>query len=162
MYQLFYCASQTVVWLDEVSNDSEEALDLVNLCGRGDETELTDTIFDIKAMQRCFDEGNILSSRQHEEFLKLANLFAQPWWRRVWVIQEMAFSENATMICGRKELQCSLFTRANDRLWACYQAALSGREFDVATHYKLLNISLSTERMSVLLCRFFNLAVLMK
>lgn len=45
-----------------------------------------------------------LDNTDYEEFDKIRSLFFRPWWRRVWVIQEITLARRANIICGHDNL----------------------------------------------------------
>jgi hypothetical protein len=95
MAAIYTCAAHVDAWL-------------------GDDEELQETVFPsienifrhLYAQQWKGREGNntysSLPDRRH--IASLPRLFEQSYWRRVWIIQELAFGGEITLICGSKTL----------------------------------------------------------
>lgn len=47
----------------------------------------------------------------NEVWLAMAKLFENPYWRRVWIIRELAFGREVQLICGSKAIPFSYLTK---------------------------------------------------
>ena len=107
MGKIFGSAWRVVAWLGEASDDSDTAMDFVRMIEQG---------------LGLFNEyGEPLSPK--ETWLALHNLWARPYWGRVWIIQELASAMvkekpmwipryHAEIGCGRKWLRLNIFQNA--------------------------------------------------
>lgn len=107
MGKIFSSAWRVVAWLGEASHDSDTAMDFVRMIEQG---------------LGLFNEyGEPLSPK--EKWLALHNLWARPYWGRVWIIQELASAMvkekpvwipryHAEIGCGRKWLRLNIFQNA--------------------------------------------------
>jgi hypothetical protein len=83
------------IWLSEASSDSDQNIELVEQVSQlGNPDQLVK------------DNGAV------EKWRSLSNLVGRPWFPRRWVVQEVAFSRDATVCCGTKEARWSDFSDA--------------------------------------------------
>lgn len=92
MHMIYNFATKVIIWLGEQSYDSEIGFDLLELASKSDD-EKKGSIFDPSS-----------TADNSSNWKALANIFDRPWWKRLWVIQEVAFSRGALMKCGQREM----------------------------------------------------------
>jgi hypothetical protein len=87
MREIYYCAQEVLIWLGPESEDSLLAFELIDL------------------LARSFREGEHLFPSSEEDIGRplweaYTSLCGRPWFRRVWVRQEVAVARKATLMCG--------------------------------------------------------------
>ena len=111
MGQVYRQASSTIIWLGEESEHSNRALHLLEHLG-GFEEKMKSvnrhenfSAFDLRDLMPE-DSSELMSFEQLDEhdWTALYDLFERPWWKRVWVIQEVTYSRDARLICGAKSI----------------------------------------------------------
>lgn len=99
MDQIFSNAQQTIVWLGQASEDSDFALAFIPTINQAlNDLEGSESVTDTMLLQKTATQPDSPS------WVALGNLFARPWFQRVWVIQEVALSRTAHMVCGERKL----------------------------------------------------------
>ena len=102
MYAIFRKADQVVVWLGEEEDDSDIAL--AHLDSLGQQFEVDWMRFGITSTSDC--DSRHLSPDYVPRYDRrisygLLHLFARPWLRKLWVVQEVhASNSNAILMCG--------------------------------------------------------------
>lgn len=91
MTRIYRKATGVHIWLGEHADDSEMAFEVANQLA--DQTPRGPGHADIK-----YPETTVEQRIAHRR--ALAKLCARPWWRRVWVRQEVAVASEATVHCG--------------------------------------------------------------
>ncbi|KAF2191691.1 HET-domain-containing protein [Zopfia rhizophila CBS 207.26] len=96
MGKIYTGAERVIVWLDEETFDSGMAIDFI--------PHLT-------VVARVDVETVWLSLLSQDEFLRqmssLIHLFSRPWWKRTWVIQEVALAKDVVVLCGSRHIPWS-------------------------------------------------------
>lgn len=88
MGQVYKTASSVVVWLGNAANESDEACDIIS--GMANLTE---------AWIRNWKAENF----EVLNWSSIYHLLNRPYWRRVWIIQELAMNrDNTTFLCGNR------------------------------------------------------------
>jgi Heterokaryon incompatibility protein (HET) len=108
MTSIYQLASQVLIWLGPSQHDSDLAMDVIN--GRD--------IFNIPGEDReprAFNLGNVIAvvegSPTEKESIAVFRLLNQPWWTRVWCLQEVAVANSDPVIlCGHKSVPWSAYT----------------------------------------------------
>jgi hypothetical protein len=96
MNRIYRVASQVVIFL-------------------GEGNEATDLVMDIIRMEAGAD----INKSPHSAWIKLEDLrsilafLTRPWFSRIWVLQEIAWSWSATIVCGTKEIS-----------WLCFRGVV--------------------------------------
>ena len=111
MHKIYAAAQNTIIWLGPQSHDSDLAIDFLR---------------EMQAQRRQMDDAQIAVFRQQENAHKwqaVENLLARPWWRRVWTIQELIVSTQATFYCGRKNFLRRQFHPAMYSMFLCRSAS---------------------------------------
>ena len=108
MKQIYERAAQVLVWLGPDAEDSARAMDVIEYMTDAD----TPDDWMIESMQ---------DPAQLETWQAMARLFARPFWRRVWIRQEIAVAKEIMVMCGsRKEkwptlvLACEMLYKERD------------------------------------------------
>ena len=111
MQEIYTSAKRVIIWLGEESVPDSVALKTLHqLSSRVNMGQ------DLRSLVRLGwyrdkRSGKILSggadtSIIHEnEYEHLVNLLSRPWFRRTWIIQEVASAKDAIVICGRQSLE---------------------------------------------------------
>ena len=103
MGDIYRNASRTWVWLGEESDDSNAAIDsIVSFRDFSD-----------------FPEGGETQGAQRKEirhpnypevhWQAVSHLLERPWWRRIWVVQEVLRSRRSILRCGKREVDLEIF-----------------------------------------------------
>ena len=100
MRQIYQCGTRVVVWLGEHSQQSEQAVDLLLSIARLalEDNENADASAQALAPDALLELG--LPSMDSTEWESLDAFFWRPWFTRVWIIQELAVSTDALVMCG--------------------------------------------------------------
>lgn len=121
MGKIYTQASQTVVWLGEQSHDTDQAIDfLVTLGQRRREFRMAAK----KGMQRVPAD-----LKGHPGWASLETFLQNPWWRRVWTLQEYLIpgSGELRFYCGGKSLSRQAFGHGIDALELCKPTETAGK-----------------------------------
>jgi len=95
MDDVYSHAKQTIVWLGKASNDSDLALNFV--------TAINDALSALRGSVGMTEKLLLeaTSTRYNSpQWQALGNLLARPWFQRIWVIQEIALSQDVRVTCG--------------------------------------------------------------
>jgi hypothetical protein len=109
MRQIFSQAAKTFIWLGAEADESNKAFDLFELFSEIHQyyRSLTDSPFiDHGAW------GPPSSWRIADELIALERLLARPWWHRIWVVQEVAVSQEVWACCGTHQCSWDLVEKA--------------------------------------------------
>ncbi|KAF2021457.1 HET-domain-containing protein [Aaosphaeria arxii CBS 175.79] len=100
MAEIYHNASRVVVWLGEEHDGSFEAMQMLRVIANVQSDKL-----------RGDNVGEILdiSGKKREQLLAL---FQRPWFRRIWILQEVAAAEVVVIKCGDVELSGQAFSSA--------------------------------------------------
>ncbi|KAH7372044.1 heterokaryon incompatibility protein-domain-containing protein [Cadophora sp. MPI-SDFR-AT-0126] len=95
MGEIYAAASLTLVWLGECNPAISEAIDMLEA------SQLVHAEGGLPAI----DLNHTINSLNHKSAWKgVGELLAAPWWRRMWVIQEIALGQRAMILCGTEKL----------------------------------------------------------
>jgi hypothetical protein len=98
MGKIYASAKRVVAWLGEETFDSGMALDFI--------PHLT-------KVAKVDTESFWLLHLEQEEFLRqmmsLIHLLSRPWWKRMWIIQELALGPDVLVVCGSRHIPWSTF-----------------------------------------------------
>jgi hypothetical protein len=90
MREIYKGAWSTVVWLGEELEDCDKACDCIS--GSGHLNSKVSPLLELPYVERQFESL---------KWKPLMDLLRQPYWKRVWIIQELAMNHKNTMfICG--------------------------------------------------------------
>ncbi|KAF5566803.1 het-domain-containing protein [Fusarium napiforme] len=106
-----YCkARQVIVWLGEATSDSDLAMQKISEVAEGHDTPA--------------EQDNIIPE-------SIAALLQRPWFRRVWILQEVAAAQHVLLVCGTKQIDGYAFCLG----LAPYMDACEGFEFVSSVEY---------------------------
>jgi hypothetical protein len=115
MMDEIYAASQAVLsWLGEGGNMTTEAADLIN--------DLSLVPMDcIEGPD--FDPAAFVEQFSSDSWLSLGSIVARPYFKRVWIVQEIALAKKIILICGDRLLDWDKLVRALEVINAsqCWQ-----------------------------------------
>ncbi|USP76322.1 hypothetical protein yc1106_03596 [Curvularia clavata] len=98
MGKIYHTAENVIVWLGTGSEDSDTLMEFLGKLPSKAEMRSTSQLV-----------SSDLQARYREPMEKL---LSRPWFRRVWVIQEVAKARRAIVACGWKSVSTQVFTRA--------------------------------------------------
>lgn len=115
MVKIYENASRTLVWLGRASPCSSNAMDIIE---RLDQVSVL--------WKECkVGKGGVLTNKEliqnglpgitpayRKPWTEFNTFFKRPWFRRVWVIQEVAVSKEVDMICGPRKASWTSFANA--------------------------------------------------
>ncbi|KAH8708399.1 heterokaryon incompatibility protein-domain-containing protein, partial [Phaeosphaeriaceae sp. PMI808] len=87
MAAIYAIASCVIVWLGEAQDDGERALELIRIAGKNSATPSDTEPFDDAILQ----------------------VLKRPWFRRIWVLQEVAAARHVIIKCGSVEIEGHAF-----------------------------------------------------
>lgn len=123
MPDIYTQAQRVVIWLGEEENRSDLAIKNIRLwsrtLGSGFE-EMLPSLLVPGLMTRLFHGPS---------WEACSYLFRRPWWRRVWVVQEVVVSRDAILICGSNSCDWLSFSRAR----VAWEALKNPRNFQYLT-----------------------------
>ncbi|KAK4184348.1 heterokaryon incompatibility protein-domain-containing protein [Podospora australis] len=108
MRTIYQTAEEVIVWLGRHSAESETAMDFLDLInkqiiGTGNIWNRSKTAWREEVAQRRRLFWDSISHRVLERYTSaFSNLLQRPWFRRVWIIQEIAHARRTTVMCGRR------------------------------------------------------------
>ncbi|KAF2965672.1 hypothetical protein GQX73_g7874 [Xylaria multiplex] len=117
MGDIYRLARRVVVWLGPESNDSNLALDFLDSLSQQvvvnwfDGTLTSPRLSKSTGLWADSDEA-ISFLEMKREFAALISLFERPWFRRVWIRQEIYLAKTAIVTCGEKEIPWQTFINA--------------------------------------------------
>ncbi|KAF2088450.1 HET-domain-containing protein [Saccharata proteae CBS 121410] len=100
MRRIYECATSVVIWLGEASEDSPSAFRLikqiheaaVNESGNGSPS---DRPLDAEELR-----NRNLPNPQSSDWKAIEKVWRRPWFRRIWIIQELVLANRAMLFCG--------------------------------------------------------------
>jgi hypothetical protein len=98
---IYSAATEVISWIGNASHDSREALELLR----------SPTLHGVASRTWEIDTVSLEDRRQH--WAMLDNLFDRPYWRRIWIIQEVAVAAKVRVICGEDEISWDELATAN-------------------------------------------------
>lgn len=115
MSRMYKQCLRVCIWLEEASDDSDELMNLAmefssklnKISGPG---PLPGSAFRDLALEAFTSVENILGKAAVERIMSLVSFFWRPWFRRLWVLQEMLLAPSSIALCGSKSV-------AWDPLW---------------------------------------------
>ncbi|KAM3086079.1 hypothetical protein ACMFMG_000216 [Clarireedia jacksonii] len=127
MATIYSQARQVIVWLGPEADDSDHAIELIRLAGAGRITELSGGEPEIEYSDDYSDDFNV-KSRNHLRNQRSKNqaavtaLLQRPWFRRIWVLQEIAAAKHVHIMCGTAEIAGYSLCLGIDSLKDLYEA----------------------------------------
>lgn len=98
MGDIYANASETIAWLGIEADNSNRAFDLLHILLRADH----DTVKYEEGMARLYQPA--ANGKYEDHWIALQSLYDRPYWRRVWIIQEIASAPQVVIRCGSKEV----------------------------------------------------------
>jgi hypothetical protein len=141
MQDIYTGARRVIIWLGEASAQDSLALGslqhLRNQVDTPKHLRLSARLgwFRDKTSGKVFSGGVYKSIVREAAYGHLVNLLRRDWFRRTWVIQEVASARDAIVICGTKSLKWEIFAEIYMQLGEVTQV---GEE---AVHHSLENIA---------------------
>ena len=108
MKRIYECATRTLVWLGPSSPDSDIAMKLLSHVAKS----FNPDEYVAKSLMHRAD--------QHK-WEAVARLISRPWFRRVWIRQEVAIAQDIKILCGSKVLRWDVFMDSCDVLIAHFE-----------------------------------------
>ncbi|KAI9730858.1 MAG: hypothetical protein M1834_005576 [Cirrosporium novae-zelandiae] len=97
MRDIYRCAEKVVVWLGEEADDSKLAYEFLHR-----------VVKVLESCQKQLSESQLqdksLPPFHAREWRALSALLSRPWFGRMWVLQELAVSSSATILCGKQQV----------------------------------------------------------
>lgn len=112
MGSIYQHAWNTAIWLGEANPGSDSAIQL-----------LEDVNFSLQYIQRKVNPDEFeqfdLPTPESEKWQSLWDLLSQPWFMRLWIIQEVLLSRNAWAICGQSLISFDMLSGGCIQLSEC-------------------------------------------
>jgi Heterokaryon incompatibility protein (HET) len=105
MGQIYQRAWNTRVWLGEEADNSDDAIHTIETVS----SALLCNTMESSPNTEDFQRMTSISPDSHE-WLNLSRFLGRPWFRRVWIIQEVVLSARVQLQCGRRTLSWSDMT----------------------------------------------------
>lgn len=97
MSDIYKNAEHVLVWLGPADADSGLGLDLIR--------DLGSAYYDTKGARQSIESTyENYSSEQDRAWTSINRLLRQEWWGRLWTVQEVAFGNQVSLICGAKSI----------------------------------------------------------
>ena len=116
MRHIYSRCRQVIIWLGTTAHDSDLAFDHLRLVSELDATvharggSWGDSLSKLQTLEH---ED---ASRKSQIISSIVSLYARPYWRRTWIIQEISLAFNAIVMCGSKSMSWTTFCSATYRL----------------------------------------------
>ncbi|PVH75711.1 HET-domain-containing protein [Cadophora sp. DSE1049] len=111
MGDIYECSKKTFVWLGEEAEDSSLAMKLLSSITANVQNSAN---AEAEILARLEVIGEDRSVQREKSWIALRKLFERPYWKRVWIIQEIFLSHPTTLLCGNEICKwddiCSLIT----------------------------------------------------
>jgi hypothetical protein len=121
MKQIYQNAHNTIVWLGEQSDDSDTALDFI------------DVLHEMSRAGQSDEEMRMILQREqyHPNWIALRNFFFRKWWTRIWTIQEFVVPTSVSIWCGIRTVSQTAVAAA---LWVADRCNTTGFKDTNAFH----------------------------
>jgi len=109
MSKIYKEAEQVVVWLGRGTRESDFTMDFMKQLQENN-MKVESSCMPLAQTSISLAPGrpNIPIDRLHEG---MKSMLKQPWFRRIWILQEIANARVATILCGRKSVSARVFTQ---------------------------------------------------
>ena len=126
MGKIFSQARLVLIWLGEETTLDSEGLDALSQLDRHLPSPPA-TVGDINALRTPQFLYRALQSIPRSSWLQIGYLLSRPWFRKIWVIQEVVMAHSAQLFNGAKTLSWTTFSSATNKI-ASYdlQAIIAG------------------------------------
>jgi Heterokaryon incompatibility protein (HET) len=104
MAQIFRAAHSVIVWLgpeDDFTKDALTVIDCISSLPKDSWPSISYTDF----FNKRWEEAAGIGSLTHLNWLGFLAFINRPWFRRSWVVQELALARSAILVCGSKEMR---------------------------------------------------------
>jgi hypothetical protein len=115
MGDIYEQAEEVVIWLGEEADDSSLAFDLIRIWGAAGHffSGSVDRLpIESEVAQRLLNDLSTTAFEPRRS-LALLRLLIRPYWRRIWVLQEVARARKRTLVCGNDRLDMYPLFAAN-------------------------------------------------
>jgi hypothetical protein len=109
MRDIYGKGNQTTVWLGEEEDESGTAMKLIHHLA---EHEYDDIIYAELTFRKLTTIQSQLAAKFPRGFDAFFRLLLRPWFRRVWIVQEVAVSPRSVVLCGDAEASWEQLTGA--------------------------------------------------
>lgn len=127
MVQIYSKATNVLIWLGNETNAAATAFKCLEWISTmlpdqywqssaGSETDQIAHIFDENILSildemACFDTIRLISSKQLDYHLEcVATILRNPYWSRIWILQEVVMAQFATVLCGSLSMEWNRFS----------------------------------------------------
>ncbi|KAK1671700.1 heterokaryon incompatibility protein-domain-containing protein [Colletotrichum godetiae] len=107
MAGIYRQAEQVLVWLGHSTQDTIFLMDALSKTRRGSKSLEGNASCPVSLLDPGFIAGNLDGLRKG-----LEHLFEQPWFTRVWVLQEVSYARVALICCGHHSIPAYIFVEA--------------------------------------------------
>ncbi|KAF1998247.1 HET-domain-containing protein, partial [Amniculicola lignicola CBS 123094] len=115
MVKIYASATRVIVWLGEMANESDWVIKMIRNAARAAQRKLGVRVWPTPSKENERDQ-NLEKWRDAHTSKMLLAFLSRPWFRRVWVLQEVAAAQSILILCGREELPGQAFSRGLDNL----------------------------------------------
>ncbi|KAJ8106233.1 hypothetical protein OPT61_g9673 [Boeremia exigua] len=109
MVRIYSHALRVIVWLGDAHDDDEDTFHLIE-----DAAEYAQSNQDISTTRQKGFQVGLTRREGNRPTMSESSFFAlmsRPWFRRIWVLQEVAAARSVLVICGSHEIAGARFTR---------------------------------------------------
>jgi hypothetical protein len=99
MDQIYTRATQVIVWLGQCSASRELVIDAIEKLGSNEDLHWIP-----QAASSALSLGSQNADSQQDHFTRLTLFLTDPWWKRVWTLQEFVLARKIRFLCGRLPL----------------------------------------------------------
>lgn len=109
MGEVYRNAQKVVIWLGPAVDDGATEQLAIELCREFSTHKAPEPTL---APGHEKDEGDKPDITDRlPEFNALSNILARPWWKRIWVVQELALARDAQVLCGDSVIDWDVFSQ---------------------------------------------------
>jgi Heterokaryon incompatibility protein (HET) len=113
MKRIYSQAEQVIIWLGKETTDTNIAMDCMMSLQKGiiETTGDWRHSFELWMLNQAEDPNIRSGGRQTEISNGIKNLLKRTWFRRIWVLQEVANAQRAVVHCGDKSVSARIFAQ---------------------------------------------------
>ena len=128
MGDIYRNASRTWVWLGVESDDSDAAIDsIISFRDFSDFSEKGETQENEESQETQRKEARH-PNYPEVHWQAVSHLLERPWWRRIWVVQEVLMSRQSILHCGKREVDLELFVHFATSVGKTFEEAQTLRQ----------------------------------
>ncbi|KAE9369160.1 HET-domain-containing protein [Stipitochalara longipes BDJ] len=120
MRTIYGRAENVVVWLGSSSGSVSRAFSLL------------DTIYEKRSSKRTVADL-LRDTRNTQGLEEIIKLFRRPYWKRIWVVQEVISAKKATVMCGKYTINWLKLQTVQNYLWSHHDRYILRLEFEEPT-----------------------------